>query len=73
MILLEWPGSTKNFKIVCHNDASLGNLQDGRSKGGFIIILVGEDNISSSIMWKSKKLRRIVKSAMAAKTLMQVK
>ena len=44
-----------NFKIVCYNDSSLGNLKDGGSQGGFIIYLVGENNVSSPIMWKSKK------------------
>ena len=38
----------------------------------FIIFLVGENKVSSQIMWKSKKLRRAVKSAMAAETLIQV-
>ena len=55
-----------NFKIVCYNDSSLGNLKDGGSQGGFIIYPVGENNVSSPLMWKSKKLCRVVKSAMAA-------
>ena len=66
------PGPIENFKIVCYNDSSLGNLKDGGSQGGFVIYLVGESNISSPIMWKSKKLCRVVKSAMAAETLIQV-
>ena len=65
----ELPGPTENFKIVCYNDSSLGNLKDGGSQGGFIIYVVGENNVSSPIMWKFKKLRRVVKSAMAAETL----
>ena len=49
------PGPIENFKIVCYDDSSLGNLKDEGSRGGFIIHLVGENNVSSPIMWKSKK------------------
>lgn len=66
------PGKLDKLKFVCFNDASLGNLKDGGSQGGYVIYLVGENETSSPIMWQSKKLRRIVKSAMAAETLVQV-
>ena len=39
------PGPTGNFKIICYNDWSLGNLKDGRSQGGFIIYLVSKNNV----------------------------
>ena len=67
------PGPIENFKIVCYNDSSLGNLKDGGSQSGFKIYLVSENNISSPIMQKSKKLCGVVKSAIAAETLIQVK
>ena len=66
------PGPIEYFKIVCSNDSSLGNLKDGGLQGGFIIYLVGENNVYSSIMWKSKQLRRVVKSTVAAETLILV-
>ena len=44
------PGPIENFKIVCYDDSSLGNLNDEGSRGGFIIYLVGENNVSSPIM-----------------------
>ena len=66
------PGPIENFKVVCYNDSSLGNLKDGGSQGGFIICLVGENNVSSPTMWKSKTLPRLAKSAMAAETLIPV-
>ena len=50
----------------------MGDLKDGGSQGGFTIYLAGENKVSSPIMWKSKKLCRVVKSAMAAETLIQV-
>ena len=31
LLRFELPGQTENFKIVCHNDSSLGNLKDGGS------------------------------------------
>ena len=73
MLRFGLPGPTENFKIVCYNDSSLENFKDGGSQGGFIIYLVGENDVSSPIMWKSKKLCRVVKSTMAAETLIQVK
>ena len=66
MLRFGLPGPIESFKIVCYNDSSLGNLKDGGSQGGFIIYPVGENNVSSPLMWKSKKLCRVVKSAMAA-------
>ena len=72
MLRFGLPGPTENFKIVCYNDSSLGTLKNGGSQGGFIIYLDGENNVSSPIMRKSKKLRRVVKSAMATKNLIQV-
>ena len=71
-IRLGLPGSPYDFKIIAYNDSSLGNLNDGGSQGRFIIYLVDKNNICSPIMWRSKKLRRVVKSAMAAETLIQV-
>ena len=56
MLGLGLPGPIENFKIVCYNDSSLRNLKDGGSQGGFIIYLVGENNISLPIMWKCEKL-----------------
>ena len=33
---LGFSGSVGNFRIVCFNDSSLGNLKDRRSRGSFI-------------------------------------
>ena len=61
----------------CHlsgyHDASFGNLDDGGSQGGFLIFLGDKNsNCQSPIMWQSRKVRRIVKSAMASETLAMV-
>ena len=58
----------EHFKIV-YDDSSLGNLKDSGLQVGFIVYLVGENNVSSPIVCKSKKLRWVVKSATAAETL----
>ena len=44
--------------------------------GNFTVVLlffVEDNSVESPVMWKSKKLRRVVKSAMAGETLIQVK
>ena len=43
------PGPIENFKIVSYDDSSLGNLKDGGSQGGFIIYLVGENNVTNNV------------------------
>ena len=52
------------------HDASFGNLEDGGSQGGFMI-LIGDrkDKQRTPIMWQSRRVRRVVKSAMASETL----
>lgn len=64
--------SLENLEIVAYNDASFGNLNDGGSQGAVMIFLKDQKGNLSPISWESKKLRRTVKSAMAAETLEQV-
>ena len=61
-----------SLKLICYNDAAFGNLISGGSQGGYIIFLSDSQNNALPIMWQSRKLKRIVKSAMAAETLIQV-
>ena len=65
-------GDPNKIKIVAYNDSSFGNLKDGGSQGGFVIYVMNSTGHCSPIMWQSKKVRRVVKSAMAAETLVQV-
>ena len=51
-----------------YTDASFGNLNNGGSQGGFAILLEGE-NEECLVMWKSHKLKRVIKSTFAAETL----
>ena len=55
------------LKFVVHSDASYANLNDGGSQGGYIILL--SDDVSkklSPIAWQSKRIKRVVKSTLAA-------
>lgn len=57
------------LSLVVFSDASLGNLPDGGSQGGYLILLVGEQGKFSPICWNSKRIRRVVRSTLAAETL----
>ena len=55
--------------IECYCDASFANLHGSGSHGSFVILIkdsIGSRNICS---WQSKKVRRVVKSTLAAETL----
>ena len=63
-------GDLSTDKFVCFNDSSFGNLCDaGGSQGGYVIFLEGQNGNCSPLMWQLKKLRRVVRSTMAAETL----
>jgi hypothetical protein len=72
---------TDNIKIVypkldnlseccfeCYSDASFANLDGGGSQGGHVIFLSDRKN-KCPVSWQSRKLRRVVKSTLAAETL----
>ena len=62
-------GKITETKFVSFADAVFGNLKDNESQGGLIIFLVGKNGKFSLIAWKSKKIRCLVKSTLAAETL----
>ncbi len=57
---------------IAYNDLSFGNLKDGGSQGGFVIYLINSTVHCSPVIWQFNKVRGVVKSAMAAETLVQV-
>jgi len=59
----------KDLEIVVFSDSSLGNLPDGGTQGGHLILLVGENGRFSPISWHSKRVRRVVRSTLAGETL----
>ena len=62
-------GPNEDLSLMVFSDASLGNLKDGGSQGGFFILLVGKSGKFSPIWWSSRKIRRVVRSTLAAETL----
>ena len=58
-----------NLCIECYSDASFGNLPGGGSQGGYIIFISDGNGHSCPVAWQSKKIRRVVKSTLAAETL----
>ena len=58
-------GNTDKMKLIVYHDASYANLQDG-----FIIFVTDHNECKASpIAWQSRKLKRVVKSTLAAETL----
>jgi len=55
--------------LVIFTDASFGNLPDGGTQGGYLVLLVGEGGKFSPICWNSKRVRRVVRSTLAGETL----
>ena len=74
-VVLQYPNikDLKEAKIIVYHDASFANLYDGGSQGGNIIFLADvNDNNMTPISWSSRRLKRVVKSTLAAETLAQV-
>ena len=56
------------IKVRCYGDASFGKMEDGGSQGGVFVEIVSEGQ-TAPVAWYSKKIRRVVKSTLAAETL----
>ena len=69
-ILFSDLGDLNLLKLVVFSDASHANLPDGfSSAGGFIVFLVGGNKRCCPLAWEAKKMKRVVKSTLAAETL----
>ena len=63
-------GDVQNWYFLVMSDAAFANLSDDVSSGGgHVILLVGEHEQSSVISWKANKIRRVIRSTMAAEAL----
>ena len=63
-------GDPKDLHIALYSDASYANLSDGVSSAeGYVVFLVGGDGRCCPLSWSSRKVRRVVKSTIAAETL----
>ena len=61
--------SIGNSTIQCYTDASLANLPNGGSQGASVIFLSDENGKRCPILWQTRKLKRVVKSSLAAETM----
>ena len=61
--------SIESSTIECYSDASYANLRGGGSQGGFIIFIRDQLGQQCSLVWQSKRVRRVVKSTLSAETL----
>ena len=59
----------ESLQLVSFSDASYSNLRNGGSQGGHLTFLVDKNNNSCPLEWKSNRLKRVVRSALAAETL----
>ena len=58
-----------HLKIVVYSDASYANLPNGGSQGGHIVFLTDDSNNCCPLAWNSTKIKRVVRSTLAAETL----
>ena len=69
LVLKFYSINEENVKIFVYSDSSFGNLLDGSSQGGYTILLADDKGHFLTLTWQSKKIRRIVRSTIAAETL----
>ena len=65
-------GDLRRCRVINYSDASYLNLSNEGSQGGFIIFICNQHNQVAPIQWQSKKVRRVVGSTLAAKSLAQL-
>ena len=58
--------------VVSYCDASFANLPNAGSQGGFISFLIDRNGIYCPLTWQSRKVKRVVKSTLAAECLAAV-
>ncbi|CAL1147909.1 unnamed protein product [Cladocopium goreaui] len=76
-VCLRFPSGidVKDWRLMCISDAGWGTRANGESQGGFILcittptIFERRRTVCWIIDWQSKKLRRVVRSSVAAETL----
>ena len=70
-VFLKYPNikDIENAKILVYSDASFNNLPNGGSQGAHMILISDSDQQCAPIHWQSKKIKRVVKSTLAAECL----
>ena len=63
-------GHTNHWKLVVFSDAAHANLCDGTgSVGAHVVMIVGERSRCAVVSWHAAKIKRVVKSSLAAEAL----
>ena len=62
-------GRLEYCHLECYSDASFGNITGGVSQGGYIVFLACLNGLKCPISWQSRRIRRVVKSTLAAEAL----
>ena len=62
-------GNECNLKLSIFADVSHGNLSDGGSQSGYLIMLVGDDGKCSLLNWQSRRIKHVLRGTLAAETL----
>ena len=65
-------GDLRRCRVINYSDASHRNLSNEGSQGGFIIFICNQHNQVTPVQWQSKKVRRVVRSTLAAESLAQL-
>ena len=63
------PLDLNSICIAGFSDSSYNNLKDGGSQGGHVLFLTDKNGVYSPIEWKSNRIQRTVRSALAAEAL----
>ena len=58
--------------VVSFCDASFANLPNAGSQGGFVSLLIDKNGVYCPLTWQSRKMKRVVKSTLAAECLAAV-
>ena len=67
--VLKFPILKSPIHFVVYSDAAFNNMPHGGSQGGGLVFVPDDDHNSALIGWRSKRIRRVVKSSFAAETM----
>ena len=56
-LILRSIGDVQSVNIVLCSDASHNNLKKGGSQGGYLILIVGDNELASLIPWSAKRIK----------------